>query len=70
MWMSVVPSDQYEREKIRADRYERALRVIREWDCLNPPDSSLCADHPKEELRSLRAENEELRERLAACKCT
>lgn len=25
---------------------EDALRRIAEWDCLNPPSSDLCADHP------------------------
>ena len=29
-----------------ADRLREALRVIAEWDCLNPPDFELCADHP------------------------
>ena len=23
-----------------------ALLVIKRWDCLNPPDPKLCADHP------------------------
>ena len=27
-------------------RLRKALTVIAEWDCLNPPDSELCADHP------------------------
>jgi hypothetical protein len=27
-------------------RLREALRVIAEWDCLNPPDFELCADHP------------------------
>lgn len=30
----------------RIKRLEEALRRIQEWDCLNPPDPSLCADHP------------------------
>ena len=30
----------------RADRYERALRTIQQWDCLNPPNSSLLSDLP------------------------
>lgn len=25
---------------------EHVLRTIQKWDCLNPPNSELCADHP------------------------
>jgi hypothetical protein len=27
-------------------RLRAALKRIAEWDCLNPPDPSLCCDHP------------------------
>lgn len=30
-----------ERDEARA-----ALRLILAWDCLNPPDPTVCADHP------------------------
>ena len=30
----------------RAADMEKALREIQHWDCLNPPDPNLCADHP------------------------
>jgi hypothetical protein len=30
-----------ERNRLRA-----ALELIQKWDCLNPPRSELCADHP------------------------
>jgi hypothetical protein len=30
----------------RIDTLETALLAIQSWDCLNPPRSELCADHP------------------------
>ena len=30
----------------RLRKMETTLRAIQGWDCLNPPDPSLCADHP------------------------
>jgi len=37
-----------ELDRLTAERDElrNVLRRIAEWDCLNPPDRTLCADHP------------------------
>ena len=40
-WADHVKRLSEENERLRA-----ALRQIQEWDCLNPPDPKLCADHP------------------------
>ncbi len=31
---------------VERDDYRDVLERIRAWDCLNPPRSELCADHP------------------------
>lgn len=37
-----------ERESAESElkHVREGLRVIQAWDCLNPPDPNLCADHP------------------------
>lgn len=32
--------------RAEAARLRQALQAIQGWDCLNPPDPQLCADHP------------------------
>jgi hypothetical protein len=50
--MSIAPHDGDSYRSQAQVLYERvlgleeALRKIQEWDCLNPPDPKLCADHP------------------------